>query len=210
MFLEFKVDVQHRNYRRFLWGENGDIDSEPHTYHMTRHLFGTTSSFGYANFALRKIATEEEADFGMDGGNRNDRHLRCTSPLYRLDPFLDEHYLLRVGDRLYKASFPKDLKHPVILHRKSHVTELIISYFHQKLQHHLSNHGCHYIAFRHNTPSASHMGGVEERQIRTVRNVLYSLMHDFGGSLDNESLRTFLCATMAIVNCRPFPWKTSS
>ena len=172
MFLEFKVDVQHRNYRRFLWGKNGDIDSETHTYHMTRHHFGTTSSFGCGNFALRKIATEEEADFGMDGGNRNDRHLRCTSPLYRLDPFLDEHYLLRVGDRLNKASFP--------------------------------------IAFRHNTPSASHMGGVEERQIRTVRNVLYSLTHDFGGSLDNESLRTFLCETMAIVNCRPLPWETSS
>ena len=181
------------------------MGSEPHTYHMTRHLFGTTSSFGYANFALRKIATEEEADFGMDGCNRNDRYLRCTSPFYRLDHFLDEHYLLRVGDRLNKPSFSKDLKHPVILPRKSHVTELIISYFHQKLQHHLLN-----LALRQNTPSASHMNGVGERQIRTVRNVLYSLTHDFGGSLDNESLRTFLCETNAIVNCRPLPWKTSS
>ena len=47
------------------------------------------------------------------------------------------------------------------------------------------------------------MGGVWERQICTVRNVLSSLTHDFGASLDNESLRTFLCDTMAIVNCRP-------
>ena len=47
------------------------------------------------------------------------------------------------------------------------------------------------------------MGGVRERQIRTVRNVLSSLTHDFGASLENESLRTFLCETMAIVNCRP-------
>ena len=71
----------------------------------------------------------------MDGGNRNDRYLRCTSPLYHLDPFLDEHYLLHVGGRLNKGSFCKDLKHPVILPRKSHVTELIISHFHQKLKH---------------------------------------------------------------------------
>ena len=71
----------------------------------------------------------------MNGGNRNDRYLRCTSPLYRLDPFLDEHYLLRVGGRLNKGNFCKDLKHPVILPRKSHVTELIISHYHQKLKH---------------------------------------------------------------------------
>ena len=63
-------------------------------------------------------------------GNRSDRHLRCTSPLYCLDPFLDEYDLLRVGGRLNKGSFCKDLKHPVILPRKSHVTELIISHFH--------------------------------------------------------------------------------
>ena len=155
MFLQFKVDVQYRNYLRFLWWENGDMDSEPLTYRMTRYLFGTTSFSGCANFALREIATEAEADFGMDGGNRNDRHLRCTSPLYRLDPFLDEHYLLRVGDRLNKASFCKDP-------RKCHVTELIISHFHQKLQHHLSNQGYDYITFKHYTPSASHMGGVWE------------------------------------------------
>ena len=139
----------------------------------------------------------------MDGGNRKDRRLRCTSSLYRLDPFLDEHYLLRVGGRLNKVSFCKDLKHPVIRTRKSHVTELIISHFHQKLQRHLSNQGCDYITFKHNTPSASHTGGVGERQIRTVRNLLSSLTHDFGASLDNESLRTFLCETMAMVNCRP-------
>ena len=203
MFLQFKFDVQHRNYLRILWWENGDMDSQPLTYRMTRHLFGTTSSSGCANFALRKIATEEEAEFGMDGGNRNDRHLRCTSPLYHLDPFLDEHYLLRVDGWLNKGSYCKDLKHPVILPRKSHVTELIISHFHQKLQHHLSNQGCDYTTFKHNTPSACHMGGVWEPQIRTVRNVLCSLTHDFGASLDNESLRTFLRETMAIVNCRP-------
>ena len=38
----------------------------------------------------------------VDGGNRNDRHLRCTSPLYRLDPFLHEHYMLHVGGRLIR------------------------------------------------------------------------------------------------------------
>ena len=35
MFLQFKVDVQYRNYLRFLWWENGDMDSEALTYCMT-------------------------------------------------------------------------------------------------------------------------------------------------------------------------------
>lgn len=51
-----------------------------------------------------------------------------------------------------------------------------------------------------NIPSASHMGGVWERQIRTVRNVLSSLLQDFGSQLDDEGL---FCEAMAIVNSRP-------
>ena len=38
----------------------------------------------------------------VDGGNRSDGHLKCTSPLYSLDPFLDEHDQLCVGGRLNK------------------------------------------------------------------------------------------------------------
>ena len=45
------------------------MDSEPLTYRMTRHLFGTTSSPGCANFALRKAASEGEREFGTDVAN---------------------------------------------------------------------------------------------------------------------------------------------
>ena len=69
IFLQFKVDVQHRNYLRSLRWENGDMDSEPLTYCMTRHLFGTTSSPGCANFVLRRAASEEEREFGTDAAN---------------------------------------------------------------------------------------------------------------------------------------------
>ena len=54
-----------------------------------------------------------------------------------------------------------------------------------------------------NVPSASHMGGVWERQIRSVRNVLITLLHKHGQQLDDESLRTFLIESAAIVNSRP-------
>ncbi|XP_061897713.1 uncharacterized protein LOC133646409 [Entelurus aequoreus] len=57
--------------------------------------------------------------------------------------------------------------------------------------------------FVFNTPSASHAGGVWERQIRTVRNVLNATFAQCPGRLDDASLRTLLYEAMAIVNSRP-------
>lgn len=47
------------------------------------------------------------------------------------------------------------------------------------------------------------MGGVWERQIESVRNVLSSLMEHCGSHLDDEMLRTFMCEAAAIVDSRP-------
>ena len=54
-----------------------------------------------------------------------------------------------------------------------------------------------------NVPGASHMGGVWERQIRTVKNVLVALLKHTNSRLDSSSLRTFFYEAMAIVNSRP-------
>ena len=62
---------------------------------------------------------------------------------------------------------------------------------------------CDWIEFQMNVPTASHMGGVWERQIRTVRNVFDALLDDHGTQLDEESLRTFMCEAESIVNSRP-------
>lgn len=293
---------------------------------------------------------------GCEDVNRK-KSVRKTSSLYRLDPFLDNNDVLRVGGRLQKGEFTSYVKHPIILPRKSHVTRLIIRHFHERSRHQgrsittneirsngywiigcssavyslisrcvkcrkrrsqtldqkmsdlpadrlaaeapftysgvdffgpfyikegrkelkrygvlftcmssravhletansldtssfinalrrflsirgpvkqlrsdrgtnfvgaerelresleelddsrlkqfLTAEGCDYISFKMNIPSASHMGGVWERQIRTVRNVLSSLLQDFGSQLDDEGLRTLFCEAMAIVNSRP-------
>ena len=47
------------------------------------------------------------------------------------------------------------------------------------------------------------MGGVWERQIRSVRNVLSSLLQTNGSQLNHEALTTFMCEAEAIVNSRP-------
>lgn len=57
--------------------------------------------------------------------------------------------------------------------------------------------------FVFNAPSASHTGGVWERQIRTVRNILNAILLLCPGRLDDSSLRTVFYEAMSIVNCRP-------
>lgn len=60
--------------------------------------------------------------------------------------------------------------------------------------------GCEFVM---NVPSASHMGGVWERQIRTVRSILTVMLDKSASRLDTTTLRTFLYETMAIINSRP-------
>ena len=74
---------------------------------------------------------------------------------------------------------------------------------HRKIQLFLQNIGADYINWHRNPPALSHMGGVWERQIRSASTILMSLLHTHGRSLNDESLRTFLAETEAIVNSRP-------
>ncbi len=64
----------------------------------------------------------------------------------------------------------------------------------------LSEKQCEFIM---NAPHASHVGGVWERQIRTLRSVLNVILALHPGRLDDSSLRAFLYEAMAIVNSRP-------
>ena len=67
--------------------------------------------------------------------NSPETHLRKSSPLFCLDPFLDDNGVLRVGGRLSKSDLPYEQKHPIILPRKGHVISLIIRYFHEQVRH---------------------------------------------------------------------------
>lgn len=57
------------------------------------------------------------------------------------------------------------------------------------------------IKWEFNPPAASHMGGVWERQIRTVRKVLNAIIKN--QTLDDERLATLFCEVESIVNDRP-------
>ena len=81
---------------------------------------------------------------------------------------------------------------------------------HQKIQYFLQNIGADYIIWNRNPPAFSHMGGVWERQIRSAQTILLFLLNTHGRSLNNESLRTLLAETEAILNSRPLTVDTLS
>ena len=59
------------------------------------------------------------------------------------------------------------------------------------------------VQWEFNPPAASHFGGGWERLIRSVRKVLYSVMHEQVIHVDDEGLCTLFCEVEAILNGRP-------
>ena len=59
-----------------------------------------------------------------------------------------------------------------------------------------------------NSASASNFGGVCERQIRSIRNVMNGLIRKHGNRLDEESLRTSLCEAEYTITNRPLEVET--
>lgn len=65
MFYQFSVTPESRNYLKFLWWKDGDLEKEPQEYRMAVHLFGASSSPGCANFGLKHLAREHKANYPL-------------------------------------------------------------------------------------------------------------------------------------------------
>lgn len=66
------------------------------------------------------------------------------------------------------------------------------------------------IDWKLNTPAASHHGGVYEREIRSIRKVLSSILASQPVKLNDDELCTLLCEVESILNNRPLCERTSS
>jgi len=85
---------------------------------------------------------------------------------------------------------------------RNELTQALAEMDQEKIKTKLLEEQCDWFSFKMNVPVASHMGGVWERQIRSARNVLSSLLQDNGKQLDDESLSTLMSEAEAIVNSR--------
>ncbi|XP_039509456.1 uncharacterized protein LOC120464180 [Pimephales promelas] len=69
---------------------------------------------------------------------------------------------------------------------------------HNKIENTLLQKGIEWIF---NSPTASHQGGVWERQIRTIRKILNALLKE--QTINEDSLHTIMCEVESIINNRP-------
>ena len=83
---------------------------------------------------LQDVGVVGQVTDGKAAKLRNDS-LKKTSCLFRLDPFLDVDGIIRVGGRIARSNLPIEVRHPVILPRKGHITELLIRHVHEKVNH---------------------------------------------------------------------------
>ena len=71
----------------------------------------------------------------MHSGNGDRKTLIKRSSVYKLDPFIDERGLLRVGGSLRKSNLHFTGVHPILLNKGSCITRLIVEWCHQKTAH---------------------------------------------------------------------------
>ena len=109
--------------------------------HLAEEVILKSVQLHYFKKEILVLQKLNEGDHMFQNQNRNSTRIRNeklnqTSSLFRLDPFLDQKGILRVGGRLKKAALAFEVKHPIIVPKKSLVTELLIRHYHSRDQHH--------------------------------------------------------------------------
>ncbi|XP_067939480.1 uncharacterized protein [Watersipora subatra] len=64
-----------------------------------------------------------------------DKMVEQSGSMWRLDPFIDENGVIRVGGRMKFSSMLYREKHPIVLPREGHITKLITEHYHRKAAH---------------------------------------------------------------------------
>ena len=82
------------------------------------------------------------------GGGKPLKLRNESSPVMKLDPILVDN-VLRVGGRLDKAPLSYEARHPAIMPHVSHLTELVIRNFHERVAHFGVNHTLNAICQRY-------------------------------------------------------------
>ena len=132
MFHSFYVNPASRDFLRFLWFENNDLNGPIVEFRMNVHFFGAISSPAVANYCFHKTAEDGRAQFGdkvadflrrnfyVDDGLTSvptvteaiklieDSQALCTSAKLRLHKFASNHK--DVLEALPKDDRAKDLK----------------------------------------------------------------------------------------------------
>ncbi|XP_035988362.1 uncharacterized protein LOC118560918 [Fundulus heteroclitus] len=84
MFHCFMVREDHRNFLRFLWHKDNDVNKEVIDYRMKVHVFGNSPSPAVAVYGLRKAIKAGAKEYGADTVNFVERHFYVDDGLISL------------------------------------------------------------------------------------------------------------------------------
>ena len=70
----------------------------------------------------------------MNSDLQSGRNVRRNSCIFKLSPVLKDG-ILRVGGRLSRAALPEDEKHPAILTKELHISDILLRHIHQQVGH---------------------------------------------------------------------------
>jgi len=99
----------------------------------SENQFLTVKEINHAGLCLIRLA--QEAAFRSEKKALvKGQDIPSTSKLVNLDLYIMNN-IIRVGGRLRKSSLPLSEKHPVLLPRVSHITQLIVAHCHKQIRH---------------------------------------------------------------------------
>ena len=86
MFYQVRVPEDQRNFLRYLWFPDGDLEKPPQEYRVRVHIFGAVSSPSVANYVLKHTASMEEAkNFSQESLNTITRNFYVDDCLKAVD-----------------------------------------------------------------------------------------------------------------------------
>ncbi|XP_073763460.1 uncharacterized protein [Danio rerio] len=122
MFHNFRVREDHRNYLRFLWFHDHNLDGQVEEFHMTVHVFGNCPSPSVAIYGLKRTAEEGEEEYGSDVREFIERHFYVDDGL---KSFTSETQAIDVLRRTQKMLAQSNIR----LHKISSNSPVVTSAF---------------------------------------------------------------------------------
>ena len=61
--------------------------------------------------------------------------LNSCSRILKLDPFIDDEGILRVGRRIKRSAVASEMQHPVLSPKSCRIAELVVSWCHEQVAH---------------------------------------------------------------------------
>ncbi|KAL0178992.1 hypothetical protein M9458_024434, partial [Cirrhinus mrigala] len=112
--------------------------SHPIQWRTTMYRSLTKEDVDRAELAIIKFCQRQRFPEELDSLEK-EQHVKKSSHLYKLCPQLQDG-IMRVGGRLSRLSMPVEVKHPIILSKDLHISELLLRHVHQEVGHGGRNH----------------------------------------------------------------------